>query len=104
MIGESKGQPIAVIDQYGTILPFTTNGVDAVHCLKLGVTYIYDKATLTKAMNNNDKYHQAHDFENPKLFTQAERKLRIPKPSNLGKVESCIEFINPEKVVLEPQV
>ena len=100
MIGINKGQPIAVIDQYGTILPFTTNGVDAVHCLKLGVTYIYDEATLKKYMSNNEKYHNQHDFENPKLFTQAERKLRIPAPPNHGRSESRIEIINPESVQL----
>lgn len=104
MIGETKGQPIAVIDQYGMILPFTTNGVDAVHCLKLGVTYIYDKAQLTKIMNQNDKLHQAHDFENPKMFTQADRKLRIPAKSKIGTQESRVEYINPENVVLEAQV
>ena len=100
MIGINKGQPIAVIDQYGTILPFTTNGVDAVHCLKLGVTYIYDEATLKKAIANNEKYHNQHDFENPKLFTQGERKLRIPAPLNHGRSESRIEIINPESVQL----
>ena len=100
MIGINKGQPIAVIDQYGTILPFTTNGVDAVHCLKLGVTYIYDEATLKKYMTNNEKYHAQHDFENPKLFTQAERKLRLPARPSTGRSESRIEIINPELVAL----
>ena len=100
MIGINKGQPIAVIDQYGTILPFTTNGVDAIHCLKLGVTYIYDEATLKKAIATNEKFHNQHDFENPKLFTQGERKLRIPAPPNHSNRESRIEIINPETVTL----
>ena len=101
MIGINKGQPIAVVDQYGVIMPFTQNGVDAVHCLKSGVTYIYDQPTLKKYLANNEKYHDQHDFENPKLFNQADKKLRIPAPRNVGRTESRIEIINPETVTLE---
>ena len=43
---------------------------------------------------------RAIDKENPKLFTQGERKLRIPAPPNHGRSESRIEIINPESVQL----
>lgn len=98
MLGQHKGQPIAVIDQFGTVLPFTTNSVDAVHLLKLGVTYIYTEEQLNEIMQTNEKYHKVHDFDNPKLFTQADRKLRIPQPPRSNNPESRIEIIHPELV------
>lgn len=101
MLGANKGQPIAVVDKYGCVMPFTTNGVDAVHCLKLGVTYIYTEAELKKILANNEKLHAVHDFENPKMFTQANPKLRILQPAVDRKRESRIEIINPETYTIE---
>lgn len=98
MIGINKGQPIAVLDSYGMILPFTTNGVDAIHCLRLGVTYIYTEAELKAIIKKNEALHNQHDFENPKLHTKADHVLRIPRTPESQKRESRIEIINPEKM------
>lgn len=101
MIGTSKGQPIAIIDRNGCILPFTTNSVDAVHLLKHGVEYIYDQKTLTAALNNNAKYHEKHDFENPRLHVTADRVLRLPAKRKTQGSESRIQIIDPETIQIE---
>lgn len=98
MIGHNRGQPIAVLDTYGTILPFTDNGVDAVHLLKCGVTYIYTDEQLKQVMENNERLINEHDFESPNMYNMADRTLRMPKPKSAQRKEARVEFIDPESV------
>lgn len=95
-----KGQPIAVIDQYGMLLPFTDNGVDAVHLLKMGVTYIYTEDELERA-RQNEKYWNRHDFENPSMYHGSKKLQVLRKPQRGSAEESHIVIINPENVPLD---
>lgn len=100
MTQKHSGEPIAVIDQHGHIHPFTTNGVDAVHLLKMGVTYVYTKEQLKKAIDTNQQLIGKADFESPQMFV-GESRLAVHRPRETNnQMRSRIEIINPEQVPL----
>lgn len=99
MIGNNKGQPIAVIDAHGVVLPFTTNGVDAIHLLRMGVTYIYTEEQLKTILANNESLIDEHQFDSPNMYNQADKTLRLPKPrAELNRNESRVVYIDPMNV------
>ncbi len=101
MIGLNRGQPIAVLDSYGTVLPFTDNGVDAVHLLKCGVTYIYTQDQLKSVLDNNTRLIEEHQFEHPNMYNLADKQLRLPKPKKQLVREARVQYIDPEEVEVE---
>lgn len=54
-MGNPNQEPIAVIDSYGHVHPFTTNNNDRVSLLKMKVQYIYTHADLDEALNRAKK-------------------------------------------------
>lgn len=98
-IGLPTSAPIAVVDEYGHVLPFTQNNVDAFHLVKMGVTYLYTKEEVQRAVEHNANLIRSGNFEAPSMF-HGTPKLILPRQRQLKETDSQIKFIDPIHVAV----